>query len=79
MSNNFLREESFIRLTIVFLHVLQDVLDEYVNIGNIHRVRMINENGHAKASHVCSYQIISRVQLFVSSNAFKSSPFVVVV
>lgn len=70
MSNNFLREESFIRLTIVFLHVLQDVLDEYVNIGNIHRVRMINENGHAKASHVYSYQIFSRVQLFVSSNAF---------
>jgi hypothetical protein len=62
MSNNILGEESFIRLTIVFLHVLQDVLDEYVNIGNIHSVRMINENGHAK----------SKPCMFIS-NIFKST------
>jgi hypothetical protein len=42
-------KKSFIAL---FLPILQDVIDEYVGLWNLHKVKMINKNGHKKTSHV---------------------------
>jgi hypothetical protein len=48
MDDPFMKE-SFIAL---FLPILQDVIDEYVGLWNLHKVEMINKNGWKKKNHV---------------------------
>jgi hypothetical protein len=42
-------KESFI---VLFLPILQDVVDEYVGLWNLHKVKMINKNRCKKTRHV---------------------------
>jgi hypothetical protein len=42
IDNPFLKE----LFNVVFLLILQDVVDEYVGFWNLHKVKRINENGY---------------------------------
>ncbi len=56
--DNPLMKESFIAL---FLLILQDVVDEYVGLWNLHKVKTINKNG-------CKKQAMFMLNIFKSMN-----------
>jgi len=37
---------------VVYIPILQDVVNEWIGVWNLHRVRIINENGRFRPSHV---------------------------